>query len=444
MKLKDILGITSYYWYGNGGHFRSAQMPLTISGKDLVNSSNQRVCTIEATSNFKLNRAFVDNWIVVGQDANDLQTNPTEQNFFYDEYFKLYKANGITNIWSATGQFDWFPKYINPSTGKEYSQRKSACFHPDYSPLDPLAWADLAMLCRAITLRYKDTGLLDYLQPLNEFDFRWNVKHVLTPEEYAVCFYECYKAIRSVSQTQKIIMGSTINPTIDTLQRFMTKLDTLSTIPIRDFYLDFHWYMRDGSSNQGGGTTGITPEDANAYEFGKQLDNFCQTNNLPGWFCTETGWATDNSKQHAPDLEGYTRAEAQGILFTRLALIWGACEYCKGITFWHSRDLYDSEPYAYAGVNNKDWSAKPGRLIVDDFLTRYGEFEVSDFYKSTQVQDMYSIVLKGQGKGLAWSNKNRNGIYTAMPAEVIIGEPTKPQVSVNITGDISKVDITVT
>lgn len=434
MKLKDILGITGYYYYGFGGHFTSGAPNMTIQDTSLYkNSGATKVCTIEACKSFKLNRAFVDNFAVTTTSLDTFQTEPTHQGFYYDSFLKLLKANNITTIWSATGEFNWIAE-------SGYSQRKSPCYDHSKSPLDSTAWQDLATLCSLITQKYKDNQLLDYIQPLNEFDFRWNVSHVLTPEEYAVCFYECYKAIRNVSLTQKIIIGSTINPTIDTLTRFLNKLDTITPTPIRDFYLDFHWYMRDGSSNQGGGTTGITPEDAKAYEFGKQLDQLCEQKGLLGWFCTETGWATDNSKQHAPDLEGFTRAEAQGILFTRLALIWGACKYCKGVTFWHSRDLYDSEPYAYAGVNNKDWSAKAGRLIVDDFLNKYGELEV-DFFIQTAT-NRYVAGLNND-TSLGWTNKLNEGAITPKP-EIVDQPTTKPQLLLNITGDSTKVDIVLT
>src|SRR5690606_24210944 len=109
----------------------------------------------------------------------------------------------------------------------------------------------------------------------------------------------CYDAIRSVSSTLPIIMGGGISPIMSTFERFLVQLDKLYTAEGKatpnDFYLCFHWYMRNGSSDQSGGTSVITPEDAKAYEFGKSLDALCEQRGLLGWYCTETGWATDSS-----------------------------------------------------------------------------------------------------------------------------------------------------
>lgn len=409
---KDSLGITSYLWYGGGSTHGS----------------------IASVDKFKLQRFFVDNFRVT-QNNLDFRTEPTWQNFKHDTYLQTLKDNGIKSIWCTQGTFDWY--------GTQGKPNKVPCLRPGDDPMDPASWADLGELCRQIAIRYAaDTAqhigearvftgtptyltnipkagldLLEAIEIQNEWDFKhqWSgAEFTLTPEQYAVNFKVCYDAIRSVSNI-KIIMGGGISPFITTFQRFLTKLKQLyrdegKDMPT-DFYLCFHWYMRNGSADQGGGTSGITPEDANAYEFGLSMDELCREYGLPGWYCTETGWATDSSKQQAPALEGFTKEQAQGILMVRLALIWAACEFHKGISFWHCRDDYDLPPYAKGGINYKNWSAKPARTICEDYLGNYADHTVLSFGKITD--DTYFAVLKNgtESVTLGWSNKvNSNGL----------------------------------
>lgn len=417
MKIKHILGLTNYLF--TGGNF-------------------------SATGKFKLQRYFVDNFRVTKGNL-DFWTQPTWQNFKHDDFLIKAKAEGVLNIWCTQGAFDW--------QGVQGKQGKVMPIRDTDSPLNPASWTEIGELCRQVAIRYADdtagllneakvfsgdtyqkntpkagTGLIDGIEIQNEWDFKqgWSgATRTLTPEDYAVCFKVCYDTIRSVSKTIKVIMGGGISPFVSTFERFLAKLDELYTAEGKttpnDFYLCFHWYMRNGSQDQGGGTAGVTPEEAKAYEFGQSLDAICEQRGLLGWYCTETGWATDTSKQSAPILEGFSREESQGILMIRLALIWGACKYHRGISFWHCRDDYDSPPYAKGGVNRKDWSAKPARTICEAFLDEYGELEVSDFRKNGQI---YTVKLSN-GKTMGWTNNSNLFPFTPYP-KTDLGEPTEP------------------
>lgn len=436
MLLKEIIGVCMYNWYGAGGHQGGVSLPLNIVGDDLVNASGKWVSTIRALSKFKLHRAFVDNWIVVKESTPPftLSTNPTEQNFYFDEFFKLQKANGITNIWSASGCFDWYKGALGT-----HSQRKTACYNPNMSPTDPAAWADLAELCKQIAAYYKDKNLLDYLQVLNEWDFRWNVPHIVTPEEYAVCFKVCYEAIRSVSPTQKIMIGATLTPDVATAKRFFGQLDTLRKAEgkpvIRDVVYAANNYIRTESNNQGNGI-GATPEEVDRYGvFFKPLHDFLTEIGCDGAMLTEAGWSNTAStsatgmKNKAPALQGFNIDQAQGILAIRLSLILASLGKWKGVTFYHCRDEYEAEPFTYNGFNRKDWSAKEVRLLLESFLSKYGEHTVTKYVK---VNDIHYVVLQTPNSQLQtilhWSDKVNVGTATPMPTETasIPTGPTEP------------------
>lgn len=395
MKLKDILGVTSYLWYGGGPTHGS----------------------IASVDKFKFQRFFVDNFACT-RNTLELKTEPTWQNFKYDTYLQTLKTAGVTTVWATAGVFDWIPMPINPSTGKEYSRRKSMSYDPAKDPTQPETWDEYAELCRQIVTYYNGKGLLDYLEIGNEWDFKWNVPHVITPEEYAVCLKRVLDVCLPVNSTVKIAMGGGISPKVETFERVIAKLKELyqaegKTMP-KEWCLNYHWYMRNGSSDQGNGTSGITPEDANAYDFGLSLDAIVEREGLDGWMCTETGWATDNSKQHTPD--GMDRYDGQGWLMVRLSLIWGACKHCKGISFWHCRDLYDAEPYAYGGINNKNWTAKPARTICEDYLAKYGDKEIEGYKK---VGDKHYAYLSG-GTILGWENLTAPVEVTEVPTTTML------------------------
>ena len=428
MKLKNTLGITSYIWFGGGFNTYSHTQP-EVKGVDLV-LGDKRVSSIHATHMFKQHRFFVDNWQMVKPEKPlTLITEPNKQHFWVDSYLKLCKDNGVETIYATAGNFDWTVMPINPSTGKSYSQRKSMTYDPALDPTKPETWDEYAEYCRQIVEYYNGKGLLDYLELGNEWNFKWNVPHTVTEEEYAVCLKRVFDVVMPINSTVKIAMGGGISPSLSQFQRIITKLKTLygeegSEMPT-NWYLNFHWYMRDTSQDQSGGTKGITPEEAKAYEFGKQLDALCEEHGLIGWMCTETGWATDTSKQSAPILEGYTQEQSQGILMTRLALLWGACKHCVGNTFWHCRDDYDAPPYAKGGVNYKDWTAKPSQGICEEFINKYGELEVIGF---TQGEGVYQATLSN-GKKLTWSDKVNKGNVTPMPQELdVVVDPEEPPV----------------
>lgn len=404
-KLKDILGLTTYWVYGGGnGHYN-----------------------ISSTDKFKFHRAFVGNYVVT-QGNLDLHVEPTWQNFKYDTYLKQLKDAGITTIWSPQGKFDF-----QDTIGK---QGKVCPINEGDDPLKQDSWKVYGELCRQIAIRYADDtaqylseakvfqgtpaylsntpkaglGLLDFFTGLNEINFKhgWSgATRTMTREMAAVCFKVQYDAVRSVSKTLKLVIPSSIEPTEAWLRGFLEKFKSLyaeeGKLMPTDFYLDFHWYMRNATTDQSGGTAGETPETVGAYAHGQMMDSLCEEYGLLGWICTETGWATDTSKQSAPILEGYTREESQGILMIRLALIWGACKYCKGISFWHCRDDYDLPPYAKGGINYKNWSAKPARTICENFLESFGNFDVFEYQENNGIHSV--LINNGNYEYLAWTDK---------------------------------------
>lgn len=445
MKLNEIFGACMYNWYGAGSHQSIGRLPLSVNGLDLVNADGKWVSTIRALPNFKLHRAFVDNWSIVPetQPPFTIKVQPTEQNFYYDDFFKLQKANGIKNILSLSGCFDWYKAALG-----SHSQRKSACYNPAMSPTDPAAWQDLAHLCKLVAERYRDNGLVDYIQVLNEWDFRWNVPHIVTPEEYAVGFYECYKAIRSVSTTQKIMVGCTLTPEMPTIIRLFAKLDSLAASEgkpkVRDVTVTFNLYSRSKSANQGEGV-GATFEETDQYgRFLKPLNDWCEQEGVT-WAMTESGYNSSPStsaaamKNRAPQLEGFTIEESQGILAIRTALICASLSKCVGVTFYHCKDGYEAEPFTYHGFNydkdfggKPDWSAKPARTICEEFLEKYGEHEVGEFRRNPIGTYYVGLDLNGTYTLLAWTDKNVLGTVTPMPAFFWELPPTSPMPTLTV------------
>ncbi len=441
MKLKDIFGICGYAWYGFGGHQSIGKMPFTIQGTDLVNADGKWVSTVRAAPMFKLHRMFIDSWIIVPETNPPftLKTEPTEQNFYFDSFFKLQKANGITNIASISGCFDWYV----PQLGS-FSQRKTACYNPNIAPSSPAAWQDLANLCKLIAERYRDNGLLDYIQVLNEWDFRWNVPHVLTPEEYAVGFKVCYEAIKAANPNQKVMSGCTLNADITTAKRFIGAFGQLyhneGNFMPTDWTFTVNNYIRTGDANQGNGI-GATPEEVDRYGvFFKPLNDLCEQEGLT-WAITETGYNTSPStsasamKNKAPTLEGFTLEEAQGILAIRTALICASLSKCVGLTFYHIKDGYEAEPFTFHGFNydkdfggKPDWSAKPARTICENFLATYGDYEVQDF---TNWSPAYFATLKNGNalKALNWTDKKVVGGITPMPTETQVQPPVNEPIT---------------
>ena len=440
--LKDVTASCGYAWYGFGSHQSGVGGELTVQGFDLVNSSGKWVSTIRAIPYFN-HRMFVDNWIVVPETTSNnqtftLKTEPTEQNFKFDSFFKLQKANGLKNIWSASGCFDWYDL-----GGK--SQRKTACYDPRISPSDPKAWLDLAHLCKLIAIQYNDNGLLDYIQVLNEWDFRWNVPYILKPQEYAVGFRMCYNAIRSVSPKQGIMIGATLNADMATAKLLMRSIDSVFILngetPPRDIVYTVNNYIRTGDNNQGNGV-GATPETVDRYNvFFKPLNDFCKEIGIK-YAITETGYNSSPSnsasalKNKAPSLEGYTLEEAQGILDLRIILQNASLSECIMVCLYHCKDGYEAEPFTYHGLNydkdfggKTDWSAKPARTIIEAYLSEYGAYNIDNFRQKDQLYGV-DLIASTDTITLIWTDRNKSGEYDAKPR---IGKLTTPNQSPIIT-----------
>lgn len=398
----------------------------------------------DKVSQFKLQRYFVDNFRVT-KGNTDLWTQPTWQNFKHDDVLANAKANGVTNIWCTQGTFDWY--------GTQGKQNKVNPLRDTDDPLNPDAWSDYGRVVKQIALRYaNDThghlsqvrtytstnyqnnvpkvalGLVDAMEDRNEWDFKhgWSgAKYTLTPEQSAVGFKVFIDSIRSVSKTMKLIMGGTINPEVATFTRFIGKLQSLYAAEGKpmptDWYLCFHWYMRNGSINQTAGTWGISPETAKAYRFGLQMDSLCRAHGLSGWYCTETGWSTyttgtnvDLGKQNAPVMQGYDIYHSQGLCMVRLALIWGATEYCKGISFWNRKDNDDVGAYQNGGVNYSNWQPKYCQTIIAEYLSLYRHHSITNFRTNGT---LYAVDLSNAGTvtTLVWTDLNKSGEYDAKP-----------------------------
>jgi len=440
-----IAGVCTYPWYGAGGHQGGTSKPFTIQGYDLLNSAGKWISTVRALPKFK-HRMFVDSWIIIPETTSvnqtfTLKTEPTKWgNFYYDSYFALQKANGIENILCISGCMKWYDLGIQPN-GKPYSQRKSACYDPTMSPSDKNAWKDLAHLCKLTAAHYKDKGLVDYIQILNEWDFRWNVRRIITPQEYAVAFYVCYNAIQEVAPNQKIMSGASLTPTLAQAKLFLQSLDSICAIngkpKIRGFTLTSNLYIRTNSLNQGSGIA-ETLEKANIYDsYFYPLNEFCKVEGLT-FSITETGYSSSPSnsaaamKNKAPALEGYSLEEAQGVLNLRIVIPLATLSQCVGVYFYHCKDCYEAEPFTYHGLcydkscgGKESWTAKPARTILEEFLETYGNYDFSNYRKQgnyyavdlrlTQPDAVDFLVSAETSLTLVWTDRVGSGMYDAMP-----------------------------
>ncbi len=445
----SITGSCGYPWYGAGGHQSIGRLPLRVEGLDIVNADNKWVSTMRALPEFDVSRLFADFWIMVPETASvnqsfTLKQEPTEQNFYYESFFKLQKANGVKNILSVSGCPDWYNMGLNPATGKPYSQRKSACYDPKISPTNPTAWADLAHLCKLLTQYYHGKNLIDYIQVLNEWDFRWNVRHIVTPQEYAVGFRMAYKAIRSVSATQKIMAGATLTADMATARALIRAIDSVfilnGEVPPRDYVYTVNNYFRSGNINQGSGVA-ATPESVDRYNvFFKPLNDFCVEIGLEGFALTETGYNTSPSnsadalKNKAPALEGYTLEQAQGILAWRTVAMLATLPKCVAVTFYTCKDGFEAEPFLYHGWNydkdfggKPDWSAKPGRLLLEGELRAHGQYDFRNYRKKDSFYgvDLYASASGEFVKSLVWTDRAKMGNFDAFPREGVLELPNQ-------------------
>lgn len=450
--IKELYGITSYPSYGGGSGIYRADRPNEF---------------VEKTFGFKLHRHFCDNFrFHFGNPDNPapngdgrLMVQRSAQGFFTDDYFRLLKDNGIKNIWCSQGRMGF--------QDAQGTRNKINPVADGADRMDPASWADAAEFHRQLAIRYaSDTaaylgqakvvtdgvdgylinepkaglGLVDAIEIGNEWNFpaEWSKgKATLTPEEYAVFFKACYDAIRSVSNIE-VIMGGGLGgqDNLDYISRFLDTLDDLYGIRLRnmptDFYLCFHWYMRDGGAAQGSGIRGASPEEIDAYGFGKQMDSLCTTWGLPGWYCTETGWSAaadgsqDTSKNSAPIQEGFTQLESQGLLMNRLVAAWAACDKCQGVTFWHCRDNYDAGPFANGGVNGPDWNPKPARDIAYSFIEDFGVTRFYDYRQGPSSGHYY--VTDGNGNAYNWADGLGNGSVNGAIQPVVSVPPVIPPI----------------
>lgn len=391
---------------------------------------------LDGVKNFKQQRAFVDNTTCARAGNTDFSTERTPYgNYKYDLDLANRKLLGITTDWGTQGllQGQNPGTYVDSKTGevKQRSMRKT-CVPFGMSGRDKATWKPLADYCKLVAQHYNGKGLLKRMRIQNEYDFKWNVWHTVSQREYAVCYWECYKAIRSVNQEIEIWTGGTIHPHPDTAEAFFVALAELCAaegVPMpTDIVWDIHLYPRDGSLNQGSGTWGITPETADFYGLGMKFHHLVLKWKIKGWACGENGWATytgtlangtvntDPSlyKQNAPVLQGYDIYHAQGLLMVRGALIWSTIPTFKGVTYWHCRDNYDSGPYYAGGVNYSNWAPKISNQIWGDYLNAYGNHTISN-YRTNGTLYAVDLTSPFDTVTLVWTNQNKSGDYDAKP-----------------------------
>ena len=464
-KIKYLHGLTTYWNYGGG----DALFDIRQHGTEIPYTYP------EETFGFKTQRAFADNFRFHYGNPNNtspsgdgrLMVDRTAQGWWTDEYLDMMKNQyGIKTIWCTAGKMGF-----HNTTGK---RNKVNPIEDSADRMLESSWKDAAELAKQIVIRYADDtaehldkvnvyaidkpgdlwylsnepkaglGTLDAIEIGNEWNFpaEWSKgKATLTPEEYAVFFKTCYDAIRSVSNIEIIMGGGLggVDNAYDYIPRFLNQLDKLyeskGEFMPTDFAICFHWYMRDGGSSQSGGIRGASPEEVNAYTIGKEMDAICQEWGLEGWYNTETGWSAaadgtlDTSKNSAPIQEGLTQLESQAALMQRLTLIWGACDYCKGITYWHCKDYYDTGAFLNGGVRGPNGEPKPARDWSYDFINQWGDYYIKDFvdngdetYEVTLYNDVDQFIV-------GWSNGVVVGEYTPVPKMIseVVEPPVPPQ-----------------
>lgn len=410
-------------------------------------------------SNFKLQRYFVDNFRVTKDSTLEFWTQPTMQNFKHDDVLAAAKNIGVKNIWCFQGKM---PHHVVQGKANKVNPIRDSD-----SPQNPRAWDDFCFLVKQVAIRYADDsqaylsqahvhasadyqnnipkaglGLLYGMEYTNEPDFlmSWSgAIRTFEPEDFAVGFKGFRDSTRVVSKSMRIIMSGTIQPKVETFNRFITKLKQLYAAEGKemptDWYLNFHWYMRNGSNNQGAGTWGVSPETANAYKFGLQLDSICRQYSLLGWYCTETGWSTYTTgtnvslaKQNAPVMQGYDIYHSQGLCMVRLGLIWGATEYCQGITFWNRKDNDDVGAYQNGGVNYSNWSPKYCQTIIAEYQSQYRYHDIKNCRTNGTLYAV-DLIASADTTTLVWTDLNRYGEYDAKPKEgqlTTTPPPTEP------------------
>jgi len=464
IKLKQQSGVTTYLNYGSSNTLYNPVRPGNYVNRLL---------------NIKLHRHFVDNrrYVAGGgppgfnvDSINQFMPARMPQGFWTDEYLQLLKDAGVENIWSLQGKFPFQDTIGTPSKVMPINEAD----YPDQG--NPGVWFELGKYAGQVAIRYADDssafidsadvwqhdpnsitnlhpsylsntpkagmGLVQIIQVLNEPNVNpdWiGATNSITAEGTAAAYYAVYTEVRKYSQTIKIVTGPPIGIKNDRefLRRMLDHLKVLfgGKVP-SDVYISFHWYMRELNQNQGqGGTdTGASPEFVDAYELGLWVNDLCHEFDIAGWYCTETGWSSspniDTSKNAAPIQEGFTQLESHGVLMTRLVLMWSSLDKHMATTFWHCKDAYDSGAYFNGGLLYKDAEStrKPSLRIYEDFISSWGEYDVTGYYPNSLTNEYYATLLGPTGDfiTLGWSDKDNSGELTPDPtivSTVILPDP---------------------
>jgi hypothetical protein len=420
-------------------------------------------------------RVYMDNF-EFASPGSPVHFNPNKKNRRIDEWLDEKHRKGIKVIWSANGKLDGQNVQGTPNKVMPIDDRLDA--------ENPDNWSDYAELCRQIAIRYSSdaTGeranvfkhpsnsffsspdlvaadTLYAIQLGNEVNFlkEWSkASRTITPEEAAACFYAGYFAIREESQTLKIIAGSILSTSVSWLTRFLDRFNNLclmrrgESMP-KDFYLSWHWYMREGNQTQSReDDIGASPEFVKCWELLRAIDDLCVSRGILGHYCTETGWADsddDNSiKQAAPLQEGYTLQESVALMHIRFNLIAGTMPLYQGTCIWAPADGYDGWPYWFCGLHYKrtdptknpwnnphpavgivdDWRPKPQKDMIVGFGQQYRGWDIvkNSFY-FTENNEYYVEMDPGTGPvKLGWSDGTVSGLLDPMPSPVSVPKPT--------------------
>lgn len=437
-------------------------------------------------------RVYMDN-LEFCSPGSPVHFEPNLKNRKIDSWLAEAHSKGIRVIWCAQGKLN--------NQNVAGTPNKVMPIEDGLDANNPDNWSDYAELCRQIAIRYSSdasgdganvfkhptnnyfsspdlvaAGTLYALQVGNEVNFlkQWHGgTRTITPEEYAACFFACYYAIRSASPTLPIIAGSILDTSEDWLRRFLVRLQTLCSDRLfddmpTDFYLSWHWYMRENDQSQGtGADVGASPEYVEAWNLIGSIDSLVEEFGLLGHYCTETGWADDpqdrSVKQRAPIQEGFTLSESVGLLLIRFILIAGNYPNFKGLCIWAPADGYDGWPYWFCGLHYKrtnpssnpwntphpevgivdDWAAKPQKGIIEAFREDWANYDI--VHHSLLTSSPFSITLKNRATGksvvLKWlDGVSGEGGLNGLPKHLDdVVEPPVPPVT-DETMSITRID----
>ena len=436
---------------------------------------------LDNTDKFKLHSYFVGN-TEVSHAPNVYGFQQTHQGFKWDEILTQAKERGIDVMWTMQGGFNWMTtdgsvwkrmpinNTDDPLNPANYKYVKEIGFHvaarygnnPNAdrnrivatlmnASTVPLDGNGKPMVYRANKVKVA-LGLVNKIRVQNEYNFHvgWSgLTRAFTNQSYAVCLCEVIDGILAGDPNMEIVLGGQLGPDVAYTEELLLEIIRIrGSLPV-NLSLDFHLYPRDNSLDQTGGTYALTPEEAGFYTIGTAQENLCVKYNVKKWYITESGWNNSSStsatakKQKAPLLEGYTLDQSAGLLMFRGVLNLASHKRFSGITYYHSRDLYDGEPYSYTGLCTKDWKTKERKTLCESLIEQYGDYEVEGFI---QINSLYTAFIKSNSEvvNLSWTNLINQYGLTPMPTVIdTIPTPTKPIVEINIQGDLSKVKLTI-